>query len=68
MSNITYGSAICGFKNYSYINNVHKRACKYFLGVGRYTRNVPEHGDMGWKPPFNCNGYLSVGNGVGWLI
>ena len=52
MSIITYGSAICGFKNYSYINNVHKRACKYFLGFGRYTLNVAVYGGMGWKPPF----------------
>ena len=51
LSIITYGSAIWGFKEYNCINNVHNRACRYFLGVGKYTPNAAVHGDMGWKLP-----------------
>ena len=51
LSIITYGSAIWGFKEYNCINNVHNRARRYFLGVGKYTPNAAVHGDMGWKLP-----------------
>jgi len=52
MSVINYGAAIWGHKEYSSINAVHNRACRYFLGVGKYTPNAAVQGDMGLLPPF----------------
>ena len=49
---ITYGAAIWGQKQYSCIDAVHNRACRYYLGVNRYTPNAAIHGDMGWKLPY----------------
>ena len=34
---IDYGVAIWGYKEFSSINAVQNRACRYFLGVGKYT-------------------------------
>ena len=48
---ISYGAAIWGTKEYSAINAVHHRACRVFLGVGKYTPNAAVNGDMGWTPP-----------------
>ena len=47
---INYGSDIWGTKDYSCINAVQNRACRYFLGVGKYTPNNGVNGDMAWKP------------------
>ena len=47
---INYGAAIWGTKDYSCINAVQNRACRYFLGVGKYTPNNGVNGDMGWTP------------------
>ena len=65
LSIITYGSAIWGFKEYNCIN-VHNRACRYFLGVGKYTPNAAVHGDM--NSQYKDNGLRCVGSGVGLLI
>ena len=35
-----YGSAIWGHSQFSCINGVHNKACRYFLGVGKYTPNA----------------------------
>ena len=48
---IAYGSAIWGFKDYSCINAVFNRACRFYLGVGKYTPNAAVQGDMGWCLP-----------------
>jgi len=48
---ISYGAAIWGTKEYSSINAVQNRACRFFLGVGRYTPNAAVNGEMGWLPP-----------------
>ena len=40
LSIINYGSAIWGAKEYSIINSVHNRACRFFLGVGKYVTFV----------------------------
>ena len=48
---IHYGSAIWGHKEYKCINAVHNRACRYFLGVGKYTANATVQGDTGLLPP-----------------
>ena len=43
-----YGSSVWGTKQYNVINAVQNKACKYFLGVGKYTSNTATRGDMGW--------------------
>ena len=48
---IDYGSAIWGTKNFSCINAVQHRACRFFMGVGKYTPNCAVQGDMGWPLP-----------------
>ena len=48
---ISYGAAIWGTKEYFAINAVQHRACRFFLGVGKYTPNAAVTGDMGWIPP-----------------
>ena len=50
---IEYGAAIWGYKSYSYINAIQSRACRFFLGVGRYTPNAAVMGDMGWIPIYH---------------
>ena len=40
LSVIHYGSDIWGHSQFSCINGVHSKACRYFLGVGKYTRNA----------------------------
>ena len=46
---INYGAAVWGTQEFSCINAVQHRACRYFIGVGRYTPNPGTQGDMGWK-------------------
>lgn len=48
---ISYGSPIWGYKTFSTINAVQNRACRFFLGVGKYTPNSAVQRDMGWKLP-----------------
>ena len=48
---ISYGAAIWGTKEYSVINTVQNKACRFFLGVGKYSPNTAANGDMGWVPP-----------------
>ena len=45
------GHASGGTKEYSCINAVQNRACRFFLGVGKYAPNNAVNGDMGWIPP-----------------
>jgi len=47
---ISYGAPIWGTRDYSVINAVQNRACRFFLGVGRYTPNAAVNGEMGWLP------------------
>ena len=58
---IDYGSAIWGFKDYSKccINAVFNRACRFYLGVGKYTPNAAVQGDMGWCLP-NINQWSCI--------
>ena len=46
---IDYSAAIWDTKSMSGINAVQNRACRYFLGLGRYVPNVAFNGDMGWQ-------------------
>ena len=48
---IHYGSSIWGHQQFSSINSVHNKACRYFLGVNRYTANAAVQGDVGISPP-----------------
>ena len=47
---ISYGAAVWGMKEYSVINTGQNKACRFFLGVGKYTPNTAVNGDMGWTP------------------
>ena len=47
-STISYGACIWGTKEYSCVNAVQNRACRFFLGVGKYAQNNAVNGDMGW--------------------
>ena len=49
---IHYGSSIWGRKEYSCIGAIHNRACRFILGVGKYTPNAAVMGDTGLFPPF----------------
>ena len=55
---ISYGASIWGTREYSCINAVQHRACRFFLGVGKFTPNAAVEGDMGWIPAevrqWNC--------------
>lgn len=48
---IHYCSSLWGVKEYSCINAVHNKACRYFLGVRKYTANAAVQGDTGLHPP-----------------
>ena len=45
------GASIWGTKEYTCINAVQNRACRFFLGVGKYASINAVNGDMGWMPP-----------------
>ena len=47
---INYGNAIWGTKEYSCIHAVQNRACRYFLGVGKYTPNNGVNGGRMRRP------------------
>ena len=47
---IDYGAAIWGTADKSCIQAIQNRACRFFLGVGKYTPNVAVTGEMG-RPP-----------------
>ena len=49
---ITYGACVWGSKIYSCIGAVQNRACRFVLGVGKYTPTDAVLGDMGWMPVF----------------
>ena len=49
---IDYGASVWGQTEHSCINAVHNRACRFFLGVGRYTPNLAVQADMGWTSPW----------------
>ena len=50
---VEYGASIWGTRNYSCINAMQNRACRFFLGVGKYTPNNAVSGHMGWEPIFH---------------
>ena len=48
---ISYGAAIWGHKEFTCISAVQSRTMRFFLGIGKYTRNAAVLGEMGWIPP-----------------
>ena len=48
---IDYSAAVWGTKFISSISAVQYRACRFFLGLGRYAPNAAVNGDMGWPAP-----------------
>jgi hypothetical protein len=48
---IEYAAEIWGYREYNCVNNIFWRACRNFLGVGRYTPKDGIIGDLGWTPP-----------------
>ena len=46
-----YCAGIWGLTDYTKINTVQNKACRYFLGVGKNASNAATRGDMGWT---NC--------------
>ncbi len=48
---IDYGASIWGIKEYTCVAAVQHRACRFFMGVGKYTPNCAFQGDMGWTLP-----------------
>ena len=48
---IDYSAAVWGTKSISSISAVQNRACRFFLGLGRYAPNAAVNGDMGWPAP-----------------
>ena len=45
---ILYSAGVWGFKEFSMLNTVQNRACRFFLGVPAQSPNVGTQGDMGW--------------------
>ncbi len=46
---IDYGAPVWGTSTFSSIDAVQNRACRYFLGLGKYAPNNAVSGDMGWR-------------------
>ena len=46
------GGGVQAVKEYSVINAVQYKACRFFLGVGKYSPNAAVNGDMGWRPAY----------------
>ena len=44
---IDYSSAVWSTRSFSWIDAVQNRACRYFLGLGKYAPNQAISGDMG---------------------
>ena len=56
---IQYGSAIWGHSQFTCINGVHNKACRFFLGVGKYTPNAAVQSDVGIFSPI-VNQWINV--------
>ena len=48
-STLNYGALIYGTSAFSCIDAVQNRACRYFLGLGKYAPNTAINGDMCWS-------------------
>ena len=50
-STLNSGAPIYGTSTFSCIDTVQNRACRYFLGLGKYAPNTAINGDMCWSMP-----------------
>ena len=50
-STLNCDASIYGTSAFSCIDAVQNRACRYFLGLGKYAPNTSINGDMGWSMP-----------------
>ena len=48
---IDYGFSVWGTNGHSCVETVQYRACRYFLGLGKYAPTPAVSGDMGWLAP-----------------
>ncbi len=48
---LNYGAPVYGTNSYSCVEAIQNRACRYFLGLGKYAPNPAINGDMGWSMP-----------------
>ena len=46
-----YSSELSGTRSSSWVNAVQNRACRYYLGLGKYAPNQAINGEIGWKCP-----------------
>ncbi len=64
---INSGATIWGTREYSCIAAVYHRACRYFMGLGKYAPNIGVQGDMGLHLPFHHQ-WLCVTRQWCWII
>ena len=57
---LNYSSPVRGTQEFSCVNSVFNEACRYHLGVGKYTPTAAVRGEMGWQTP-KQRLWLSVG-------
>jgi hypothetical protein len=50
---IEYAASIWGHREFSSITTIQNRACRFFMGVTKFTPNMAVQGDMGWKQVFH---------------
>lgn len=49
----SYGAASWGTKEFSHVNAIHNRACRFYLGLGKSAPEAALQGDMGWPKPIS---------------
>jgi len=54
-----YGAAIWGTREFTHVNGIHNRACRFFLGLGKSAPTAAAQGDMGW-PQLICQQWSTV--------
>ena len=50
---LAYGAEIWGLTEYSEINTVHNKDCRFFLGISKFAPNVSTNCDMSWYTPLH---------------
>ena len=48
---VNYGASVWGNRSYPAIEDVHNRACRFYLGLGQNAPTAAARGDMGLIPP-----------------
>ena len=63
-STLNYGAPIYGTSAFSCIDAVQNRACRYFLGLGKYAPNTVINGDRDWSIHSKNSGFVLLGTGA----